>query len=328
MEIYRISRPGFNQAKDLSRIVNSLWMTTGWVLKFLFMPKVDVVIVGSDPQLSQFIFPLLKIFKKQKALVYWCYDLYPEAIIANGAKGVRRLLAQKLTGFMKIVYKSLDLIADIGPCMANRFNGYNLNIPQDTLTPWALVEPVRINQPDPLARYELFGEATLGLLYSGNLGKAHDFSIFLELARRIKKKNPKVVFCFACRGNAYKDLKKAVKKDDSNVRLAPFAEESDLERRLNAADIHLVSLKKEWEGIVVPSKFFGSLASGKPILFAGPESSSIGKWISDFEAGIILRNQNIDDVVQRLLELADNPQELEMMGRKSFEVYHKFFSKK
>ena len=31
-----------------------------------------------------------------------------------------------------------------------------------------------------------------------------------------------------------------------------------------------MSLGDKWEGLAVPSKFFGSLAVGRPVIYAGP----------------------------------------------------------
>lgn len=328
VEIIRISRPGWNQANIFLRVLNSLWMMIGWILKLLRMPKTDVVIIGSDPQLSQFIFPMLKLFKKQRFLVYWCYDLYPEAIIANGAKGITKYIAERLTSIIGKFYNSVDIVADLGSCMRKRLDNYNSKALHITLTPWALVEPNNLQKPDPEIRYELFGDAQLALLYSGNMGKAHDFSLFLELARKIYKENPRIIFCFACRGNRYEELRNAVKPDDYNVRFASFADESELEKRLNSADIHLLSLRPEWEGIVVPSKFFGSLAVGKPLIYSGPEESAIAKWIREFNIGLVLTEDTLEKVKKELLEIVNQPQKLYIWRKNTSDAYNLYFSKK
>ncbi len=54
-----------------------------------------------------------------------------------------------------------------------------------TLVPWSLVEPSEPAQPDALVREQLFGSCTLGLLYSGNFGRAHCFDALLALARQL-----------------------------------------------------------------------------------------------------------------------------------------------
>ncbi len=59
-------------------------------------------------------------------------------------------------------------------------------------------------------------------------------------------------------------LRAAIAPGDDNVSLAGFAPEAECERRLAAADVHLASLRPGWTGLVVPSKFLGSLAVGGP----------------------------------------------------------------
>lgn len=328
IKIFRIHRPGWNQARYLLRLANSLWIMAGWVVKLLKIPKTDILIIGSDPQFSQMLFPVLKFLRRQKFLVYWCYDLYPEALMVESQNRIIKWIAKEMTHLMKLFYKQTDLIVDIGQCMRRRFDKYCSNKPKLTLTPWALVEPVNKKEPDPLVRYELFGKANLALLYSGNMGKAHDFSLFLKLARAIYRQNPGISFCFACRGNRFAELKDSINAEDRNIRLVPFAEESELEKRLNAADIHLLSLRPEWEGIVVPSKFFGSLSVGKPVLYAGPEGSAIADWIRRYDLGLIVTEDNFERIAKELLELAENRDKLRNWGENAFNVYQMHFSKK
>lgn len=326
--IIRIGRPRWNQANNYFRLLNSIWMMAGWILKLLRMPPADTVIVGTDPQFSALIFPLLRLFGRGKVLVHWCYDLYPEAIIADGATGILKRLAEKFSFLMRFAYRSIDIMVDIGECMRKRLNTYNHRARCATLIPWALVEPEQIKEPDASVRSELFGDATLTLLYSGNMGKAHDFSLFLELARGLYKKDPRIVMCFACRGNRVKELTSAVRPTDRNIRFAPFAKESELGKRLNAADIHLLSLREEWEGIVVPSKFFGSLAVGKPVIYTGPDGSAIAGWIKEFNVGLILKRENREEIINQLLEISHKPDKLLIWQRNAFQAYYNFFSKK
>ncbi len=326
IQIIRIRRPAWDQTKGFLRLANSAWMTIAWGLKLYKLPRADVIIIGSDPQFSALLFPILRILKRGKVLVHWCYDLYPEAIIADGAKGFVRWIAKKLTVLMRWAYNSVDLIVDIGVCMKERLNTYHHHAHSATLVPWALVELDSIQKPDDVTRYELFNDAKLALLYSGNMGKAHDFSLILQLARRLYREDPKIVFCFACRGNRFSELTRAVRSDDYNIRFAPFAKEHEISKRLVSADIHLLSLRPEWEGIVVPSKFFGSLAVGRPVLYTGPEGSAIYKWIQEFKIGMVLNKDNMEEVVSELLNIANQPDRMKVWQGNAFQAY-KYFSK-
>lgn len=327
IRIFRSWRPDWNQARTIPRILNSLWMMASWAWQLWKRKKTDAIIVGSDPQFSQLLFPLLGLLRRSSLRVYWCYDLYPEAILADGATGLTRRLARRMVPVVKATYRYLDLVADIGPCMKKRFSSYPLKSRPETLTPWALVEPREIPPADPEYRARVFGDARLALLYSGNLGKAHDFSLFLRLARTLYPLDPKIIFCFACRGNRAQELKAAIQPGDRNIRILPFAEEGELAQRLLAADIHLISLQEGWEGIVVPSKFFGSLAVGRPVIYAGPEGSDIAEWIHEFNVGRVLTDKTVIEVGQEILRLAQDPEQMREWGRNAHRAYQHHFTK-
>ena len=108
-------------------------------------------------------------------------------------------------------------MVDLGPCMRKLLDKYEHGKPAMTLVPWALSEPAEPEKPDPRVRQELFGSARLGLLYSGNFGRAHSYESFLALARQLRGTG--VHFCFAVRGNRAEELKQAVTPEDTNITL-------------------------------------------------------------------------------------------------------------
>ncbi len=165
----------------------------------------------------------------------------------------------------------------MGRCMRGKLEKYPIR-KSATFTPWALAEPKGTLEIDPGERELLFGKAELGFLYSGNLSHPHRYALILVLARKM---GSSAVFAFSARGNRVKELKSDVGPEDTNVRFIPFAAPERLSARLTAPDVHLVSLRSSYTGIAVPSKFFGALAVGRPVLFEGDESSAIAGWIKE-----------------------------------------------
>ena len=94
------------------------------------------------------------------------------------------------------------------------------------------------------------------------------------------------------------------------MRIREFGSESELLLRLEAADIHLLSLRDEWSGIVVPSKFFGSLAVGRPVLYAGPSDSDIAHWIRALDVGWDCTALGIPPTLDLLGGLLSSPERL------------------
>jgi glycosyltransferase involved in cell wall biosynthesis len=210
--------------------------------------------------------------------------------------------------------------------MRARLSDYGHRARTVTLVPWALSEPTTTERPDPAVRAKLFGDARLGILYSGNFGRAHSYSDVLALARRLR--NSGVHFCFAVRGNRAGELREAVRPDDANVSFAEFTPEAELQRHLAAADVHVASLRPEWTGVVVPSKFFGSLAAGRPVLFAGAPDSAISLWVRQYGVGWVLGPNNVESTAEQLLRLADVPTELRRLQDHCRAVYGEHFARR
>jgi len=326
VSIRRFRHPPFLQSKNIGRLLNSFCLSIKWFFALLFR-RADVVIFGTDPQFSFFIIPFLAFFRPALRFAIWGFDLYPEAIIANGIK-----LPGFLTKFLKwlagVSYRRCGLLIDIGSCMRKRFFEYNPKAKFETIVPWALNEPETLETPNRAIRHELFGDANLAILYSGTIGRAHQFEEFILLARELRKRNASISFCFAGHGNKYNDLKRMITPEDINITFAGFVDEKSLSLRLASADILMLSLCEGWEGIVVPSKFFGSLAAGRPLLYCGTPKSCVAELIKKEGFGFIVEKDTIKNVADILVELSNNKSSLLNMQKTAFLFYKNNFSKK
>ena len=328
VKIIRMSRPAFDQSKNISRMINSIWISAKWLLKILFSDSYDVILIGTDPQLGYFITPWIKLFKPRTKTALWAFDLYPEIIRTIEPLPLSINIFTKLVSpIAKLSYKSMDFIADLGSCMRKRIKRYNTKAKFTTLIPWAISEPGIIISPDTEIRHKLFGKAKLTILYSGTIGQAHTFEDFIKLARELRRRNADVGICFAGRGNRYKQLCKMVTAEDTNISFAGFADEKELPLRLTAADMHLISLREGWEGLVVPSKFFGSIASGRPLIYAGTPDSAIKEWIEKYKIGFYLSSSNLEDVADKIIALSNKPEELKMLQERTFKTWQVNFSR-
>jgi glycosyltransferase involved in cell wall biosynthesis len=328
IHVIRLPRPAWNQAYPLQRIMNSAWVIAGWLLKLVRMHSFDVILVGSDPVFAPLIIPGARFCKKATIFAHWCFDLYPEIAMADSDVQMNTTIVALLQRLMGRSYRASHLIADLGSCMRRRLAAYNHGAQEATLVPWALAEPEALTPPNPELRKSMFGDAAFGLLYSGTLGRAHEYEIFLKLARLLHHRSPHIRLCFAARGNKVAELKRAITPEDTNISFVDFVAESRLEEHLNAADMHMISLNKEWNGLVVPSKFFGSLATGKPVIYAGPADSSIACLLREHEIGFYIDEKSLEDVVLKLDLLSKNSSVMNILQKNAFEVYKNSFSKK
>ena len=325
IEFNRVWRPKFRQASSGGRVLNALWMIGAWSRVGLRRKSTvpDVVMIGTDPIFSVLTAIAIKTLRPRVRVAHWCFDLYPEAAVADGVLSPDSLVVKLSKRLLCRAYQSCDVIADVGSCMRARLDAYRSSARRATLTPWALYEPTRPVTADPETRRSLFHGASLGLLYSGNVGRAHSYDEFLALARRLRAEDAH--FCFSIRGNCAAELRDAVGSNDSNIGFAGFASESELGDRLTAADIHLVSLRAGWTGIVVPSKFFGCLAAGRPVIFAGSRRSCIAEWIVEHKVGWVLDGDSLESVADDIIRLAKEPERLRSLQAHCHIVYQEHF---
>jgi len=327
VSVWRVWRFNLSQKSICGRFLNTAWMLWAWVIRVVFLgdKKPDIVVVGTDPVLAVVIAPFVKLFSKSTKIVHWCFDLYPEAAIADQKIKQNGFLHQFLFGVMGWAYKSCDLIADLGPCMKEKLMHYSSSAQRVTLTPWAFYEPAEAKLPNADERQKLFSDAKLGVLYSGNFGLAHVADLSLKLAQELQAYQIK--FCFSIRGHCAEVLKRQCLGLSVSVNFVDFASEQSLDARLEAADIHFVSLKQAWTGTVVPSKFFGAIAAGRPVLFEGSPESSIARWIIEFGLGWVLTEESYARVAAELIQISQNPNELERLKQHCLDTYQARFSR-
>jgi hypothetical protein len=114
------------------------------------------------------------------------------------------------------------------------------------------------------------------LLYSGNYGVAHDSD---TVVGGLIKYHSEGAGTFGLWLNAIGSRADLVEQQLREagipvVRSQPGQLE-ELPRLLVAADAHLITLRPEFSGIVLPSKVYGCIASRRPVLFVGPASSDV-----------------------------------------------------
>jgi colanic acid biosynthesis glycosyl transferase WcaI len=329
VKIHRVFRPGWTQKRPVPRLGNSAWLLAAWFARAVQLGPFDAVVIGSDPSFAASLAIPLRAVWPRTPLVHWCLDVFPDAGEAEWT-GATRLLSPPARAVMSAAYRCCDVVVDIGSCMRRRLERYGGSPERDTLTPWALVEPAVPPEPDAALRRELFGDAAIGLIYAGSMSRSHDYESLLALARACRARaGNAVAVCFACTGTRLPDLKAAVRPDDSNVHFAPFADEAELERRLAAADYHLGSLRPEFTGIVVPSKFFAALAVGRPFIFAGAADASIAEWIREHGVGLVLEpGAGPDAVADALVAQSRKPAELGAGRAAALATYQRHFAKR
>ncbi len=271
--------------------------------------KWDRCILLTDPPFLPIIAALTHWWGKRKRRIYWwTMDLYPEALVASGLIKENGLPHRLLRGLNNLGMFYLDGVISLGPTQKKRLTSYRFwqKNPGFSLTvsPWdyrsiTSVEPARNRF---LRENDLTGCRIA--LYAGNLGQAHSYSELLQAARTLAQPHPEWKIVFVVRGSRCSGLARQA-MNMSNVIIIEHQPEDMVNDLLWAADVHIITMKSGWEGIVIPSKLYGVLKTTAPVLFIGPLESEIAQEIKRYNIGSSLEvGSSGQDVARELIKLA------------------------
>ena len=173
--------------------------------------------------------------------------------------------------------------------------------------------------------------------YAGNLGRAHDIETVLSAMTLLQDRavmsptDPaaKVMFLFVGGGAKRAKLEReAMRRALTNFRMRPYQPKERLAETLGVGDVHLVSLDPRLEGLIVPSKFYGIAAAGRPTIFVGSPLGEIARTIAHYHCGYTVSPGDGGALVDRILELASNSDLCSEMGARAREAFETHWDKK
>ena len=186
---------------------------------------------------------------------------------------------------------------------------------------WADGELIRPLAPadNPLrAAWGLGARFVIG--YSGNLGRAHAVDPVVELITALADE-PGLAFLFIGAGSGYRALRTAIAaRRLENVVFRPYQDQALLPQSLTAPDVHLVTLRPEWEGLVMPSKLYGALAAGRPVVFIGDPEGDVARIVRA-GPGLVARPEEMPALAAKIRALRRDPARLAQMGDAARRAY-------
>jgi glycosyltransferase involved in cell wall biosynthesis len=269
----------------------------------------DLVIAMTDPpMLGSFVAGAVR--RRGARLVNWLQDLFPEVAERAGVPLLRGLLAGPLKQRRDAALRSAAANVAVGETMA-RYLAEHCGVPGARIRAipnWADGETLRPvpHEANPLRlEWGLQGMFVVG--YSGNLGRVHEHGTILAAMRRLKERKD-MRFLFVGGGSELARLKEAAERERLDIALfKPYQERGALAHSLGAADVHLCVLRPEFEGLVVPSKFYGIAAAGRPAIYVGDPRGEIARLLADHGCGRAVRTGEGEHLAALLVDYQGDP---------------------
>lgn len=312
--IHRIPQANRNRSNLAGRMLSYAGFYRGALrqLRSLVRPG-DVVVAKTDPPLLSIL--LGRLCRQRGAqLVNWLQDVYPEVATALGV--VPRPLAAPLVWARDRSLRDAAGNVVLSEGMARLVTEAGAR--PDTVRVihnWcdSAIQSVP-HQVNPLwATWELQGKFVVG--YSGNLGRAHEFETILGAAEALRDRQD-IVFLLIGGGHGHKQLTQEVAARGLSERFLfkPYQSRDLLSQSLSASDVHWVSLRPELEGLIVPSKVYGILAAGRPVIAIGASDGEIARIVAAHTCGARIAPGDSAGLAILLRQLADEPGRVHAMG--------------
>jgi glycosyltransferase involved in cell wall biosynthesis len=326
VSIQRTRATGFGRGNAVGRLADYLSFLFGAAWRLFRQPRPDVVISLSTPPLVAALGLLLARMRRARS-IYWVMDVYPDLAFDLGVLAPRSIAGRLLTRISEFALQRSDDVVALGECMAARLESKGLaNV--EVVHNWADGERIRPCSLDGHSlRREWGWSGRFVVLYSGNMGLAHEFDTVLDAAE-ILRSDPRVLLAFVGGGPRRAEVEEEARRRAlPNVEFRPYVERERLDESLTAGDVHLVTLREQMPGLLVPSKIYGILAAGRPCLYAGPGEGEIADIIEAGRCGTRVALGNADELARAVQRYADDPDRVEAEGERARRLFDDRFSK-
>ncbi|MGO4126584.1 glycosyltransferase family 4 protein [Inquilinus sp. YAF38] len=322
--IHRLATSGFGRNRLWGRALDYItfhFSAVLWVLRNV--EAGDVCVVCTDPPLLSVTLSLpLKL--KRARMVNWLHDLFPE--VALELSVVRKGWAGRVALAMRD-WSLRGALCNVAPIDQMARYLERRRIPKGSLAVvhhWsdgAAIQPIPRNQNRLRRDWGLDDAFVVG--YSGNFGRAHEFDTILAAAARLKHRDD-IRFLLIGGGHKRAAVEAEIRAQGlDNIVLKPLQPRELLAESLGVADVHLVSLLPPLEPFVIPSKFYGILAAGRPTLFIGDPNGEIGDILERHDCGHAVAIGDSETLAGHILHLRESPErviELSANARRLFEI--------
>lgn len=323
VDVLRIRVPEFRKNFAPSRIVNIVSYFFSAVAATFRVERQDYVFTISQPPVLGGLLGVIGKHLKKAKLIYNIQDFNPEQVKAVEFTGNRLILNAMMLmdkHSCKAANKVIVVGRDMVDTLRNRFG--KKMVPYAYINNW-IDEKEIYPLPEGNAGVQKFRkryglENRFVMMYSGNIGLYYDLPNLLKLIAQFQQEK-EVVFAFIGEGSVLEELKEYQQKHQlENVVFIPYQEKKDLIYSLNAGDVHFVMNAKGIKGVSVPSKLYGVMAAGKPVLGILEEGAEARLIVEEAQCGRVVSPEDYEAIRNLIREFIQkrNSEELVCMGEK------------
>jgi colanic acid biosynthesis glycosyl transferase WcaI len=310
--IIRVGSTDYPRFAMKRRLLNYLSYVALSVPRALSLPC-DVVLAMTDPPFEGIVGAIVALLK-HRPYAYNIRDMYPDmavggAIVAPGllARIWERLHRWALRRAARVIVLGEDMRSRI---IAKGVDAARIEIVRDGADILPHGAP-QLELDSEIIR-TIRGDFKFVLLHAGNLGFYGAWETLVTAMRGLEDDGAGLVFVGEGAQRAYVG---ELAKNAGNIRFLPFFPASKIPSVLAAPDAHVITVKRGLEGVVVPSKMYGILAAGKPIVAVAPEETDAAALGAKFGFAVTADPDDPEKVVMAVKLLMKYNNTVQNMGR-------------
>jgi colanic acid biosynthesis glycosyl transferase WcaI len=310
--IIRVGSTDYPRLQMKRRVLNYLSYVALAVPRALFL-RCDVVLAMTDPPFEGIVGAIVALLKG-KPYVYNIRDMYPDMAV-GGSIVEPGLLAHVWERLHRWAMRRASRVIVLGQDMRARIISKGVDpVGVEIVRDGADILPPDATPPaldDEIIR-AIRGDFRFVLLHAGNLGFYGAWETLITAMSKLEADGVSLVFVGE---GAQRGYVEALAREAKNVRFLPFFPASKIPSVLAAPDAHVITVKRGLEGVVVPSKLYGILAAGKPIIAVAPEETDVASLGAKFGFAVSADPDNAEKVVAAIRSLVRNIEKVQTMGR-------------
>lgn len=330
IRILRTRNTQWDKNRTLGKIANSATFFIGTLNKMFALSPDAMILVVTNPPFLPLAAYLYTLLRKRK---YICliHDVYPDIAVRLGYLRTGGMLEKLWNWTNRAVWNRAKAIVVLGRDMEETIReklppsqwGKLVLIPN--WSDGAAIVPI-LKEENPFFEEAGLDPSDFVVQYSGNMGLFHDMETIVQAAAILAEIPVQFLFIG---GGGKKELTEAMVRSLGlkNVRFLPYQSKEKLRFSLSCSDVSLVSLEKGVEGLSVPCKYYGILASGRPVIALMDDRAEIARSIRETGCGYVIQQGESRKLAETIRFLLENSDKRSEMGRRSRETFEKEYSR-
>jgi colanic acid biosynthesis glycosyl transferase WcaI len=313
--IVRVHSTSYDRSPLHRRAINYFTYVARALRRGLFaVPRPDVVLSMTDPPMVGDV-ALLVARRFRAPLVVISQDVFPEIAVELG-RLKNPVLVRLLDILTRFYLRRADRIVAIGERMKERLATKAPSARITVIPNWVDTKAITPRPRDNDWAREHGLTDRFVVMHSGNVGHAQDLDTLIQATTHVRELEKLSVVLVGTGARHADYVALATRLEADKVSFLPYQPREVLPESLSSADVHFVGLARGLAGYVVPSRLYGILAAGRPVIAAADDESETAQVVREVGCGIVIPPGRPDLLAAALRDLAAGSHDLEEMGRR------------